>query len=159
VSLHPDPNLVARKIAVSRAVLCAAPSYLAQHGTPRRIDDLRKHRSILFPPVAPKGVWTFRRDGEKFTVSVPAALETDDMDAVRSAVIAGMGLGLLPSYLAGADLQQGNLVPLLRKFQTGAAAGIWLVYLPNRTLSSRMRVLIDFLVARFGPTPSWETGW
>jgi DNA-binding transcriptional LysR family regulator len=159
VSLQPDPNLVARKIAISRTVLCATPDYLERHGTPRRIDDLKKHRAILFPLLAPKGVWTFRRDGAKFPVSVPSVLETDDMDANRAAIVAGMGIGLLPSYIAGADLQQGALVPLLRRFQSGADAGIYIVYLPNRTLPSRVRALIDFLVARFGPTPVWEQGW
>lgn len=159
VSLHPDPNLVARKLAVSRAVLCASPAYLQQHGTPRRIEDLRKHNCVLFPAIAPKGVWTFRRNGRKYPVKISGTLETDDMDAVRSAVLAGLGIGLLPSYMAGADLRQGDLVPLLRRFQAGAEAGIHLVYLPNRTLPSRVRVLIDFLVARFGPTPPWEVGW
>ena len=81
------------------------------------------------------------------------------MDAVRSAIVAGLGIGLLPSYIAGADLQRGDLVPLLRRFQVGPESGIYLVYLPNRTLSSRVRALIDFMVARFGPTPAWEVGW
>jgi DNA-binding transcriptional LysR family regulator len=161
VTLRPPPNLVARKLAVSQVVLCASPKYLERHGTPRRIDDLRKHNCILFPVLAPKGVWTFRTSTRNHPVHVSGTLETDDMDAVRAAVVAGLGIGLLPSYIAGADLQQGDLVPLLRKFQAGPAvgAGIYLVYLPNRTLSSRVRVLIDFLVARFGPTPPWQTGW
>ena len=140
-------------------MLCASPAYLKQHGTPRRIEDLRKHDCILFPVLAPKGIWTFRRNGRKYSVPVFGTLETDDMDAVRSAVVAGLGIGLLPSYMAGADLRQGDLVPLLRRFQAGPESGIYLVYLPNRTLSSRVRALIDFLVARFGSTPSWEVGW
>jgi DNA-binding transcriptional LysR family regulator len=159
VSAHPAPNLVARKLAVNRAVLCASPAYLGQHGVPRQIEDLRRHDCVLFPPLAPKGVWTFRRNERKFSVAVLGTLETDDMDAVRSAVLGGLGIGLLPSYMAGADLQEGRLVPLLRRFQAGPGSGIYLVYLPNRTLSSRVRALIDFLVARFGPTPSWDVGW
>ena len=159
ISAHPAPNLVARKLSVSRAVLCASPAYLEQHGVPRRIEDLHRHDCVLFPVLAPKGVWTFRRSERKYPVKVSGTFETDDMDAVRSAVLSGLGIGLIPSYMAGADLRQGNLVPLLRQFQAGPEAGIYLVYLPNRTLSSRVRVLIDFLVSRFGPTPSWETGW
>jgi DNA-binding transcriptional LysR family regulator len=56
-------------------------------------------------------------------------------------------------------LRQGQLVPLLREFQVVPESAIYLVYLPNRTLSSRVRALIDFLVERFGPQPSWEAGW
>ena len=158
-SLDPSANLVARKLAVSRIVLCASPAYLEQHGTPRQVEDLRKHDCILFPPLAPRGVWTFRRNDRKQSVKIPVTLETDDMEAVRSATLAGLGIGLLPSHMAGEDLRRGELVPLLRRFRIGPEGGIYLVYLPNRTLPSRVRALIDFLVAWFEPTPSWEVGW
>jgi DNA-binding transcriptional LysR family regulator len=159
VSFSPDPNLVARKLTVNRSVLCASPAYLKRHGTPRRVEDLRKHECVLFPPLTPKGVWTLRRDRKKYSVPVAGVFETDEMDAVRAAVTAGLGIGILPIYMVGDALRQGKLVPLLRQFQVVPESVIYLVYLPNRTLSSRMRVLIDFLVERFGPTPSWEVGW
>jgi DNA-binding transcriptional LysR family regulator len=72
---------------------------------------------------------------------------------------AGLGIGILPLYMAGDALQQGQLVPVLRQFQVVPESAIYLVYLPNRTLSSRVRAFIDFLVERFGRTPSWEVGW
>lgn len=159
VSFNPPPNLVARRLAANRSALCAAPAYLKRHGTPRRIEDLRKHECVLFSPVAPKGVWTFRRSGRKYSVQVAGALETDEMDVVRAAVAAGLGIGILPLYMAGDALQQGQLVPLLRPFHFVPESAIYLVYLPNRTLSSRVRALIDFLVERFGPVPSWEARW
>ena len=159
VSFDPAPNLVARKLAVNRSVLCASPAYLKRHGTPRRIEDLRKHECVLFPALAPKGVWTLRRDRRKYSVPVAGVLETDEMDVVRAAVAAGLGIGILPLYMVGDALRQGQLVPLLREFQVVPESAIYLVYLPNRTLSSRVRVLIDFLAERFGPVPSWEVGW
>ena len=159
VSFNPAPNLVARKLAANRSVLCAAPAYLKRHGVPRRIEDLRKHECVLFPALAPKGVWTLRRDRRKYSVQVAGAFETDEMDAVRAAVAAGLGIGILPIYMVSDALQQGQLVPLMRQFQVVPESAIYLVYLPNRTLSSRVRVLIDFLAERFGPTPSWEVGW
>lgn len=159
VSFSPDPNLVARKLTVNRSVLCASPAYLKRHGTPRRVEDLRKHECVLFPPLTPKGVWTLRRDRKKYSVPVAGVFETDEMDAVRAAVTAGLGVGILPIYMVGDALRRGNLVPLLRQFQVVPESAIYLVYLPNRTLSSRVRVLIDFLVERFGPAPSWEVGW
>jgi DNA-binding transcriptional LysR family regulator len=159
VSFDPAPNLVARKLAVNRSVLCASPAYLKRHGMPRRIEDLRKHECVLFPALAPKGVWTLRRDRRKYSVQVAGVFETDEMDAVRAAVASGLGIGILPLYMVGDALQQGQLVPLLRQFQVVPESAIYLVYLPNRTLSSRVRVLIDFLAERFGPIPSWEVGW
>lgn len=159
VSFAPAPHLVARRLAVNRSVLCASPAYLERHGTPRRIEDLRKHRCVLFPPLAPKGVWTFRRDGRKYAVPVGGVFETDEMDAVRAAVVAGLGISPLPVYMVADALRQGQLTPMLRKFQILPESAIYLVYLPNRTLSSRVRALIDFLADRFGPVPPWETGW
>ena len=139
VSFNPEANLVARKLAVNSSVLCATPAYLKQHGTPRRIEDL----------------------GDKNKVSIPVSgsFETDDMDAVRAAVITGMGIGILPTYMVSDALRQGQLVPLLRKYRVVPESAIYLVYLPNRTMSSRLRALIDFLVERFGPVPPWEMGW
>lgn len=159
VSFDPPANLVARKLAANRALLCASPAYLERHGTPRRIEDLRKHECVLFPALAPKGVWTLRRDGRKYSVPVTGVFETDEMDVVRAAVAAGFGIGILPLYVARDALQRGQLVPLLRHFQVVPESAIYLVYLPNRTLSSRVRALIDFLAQRFGPVPSWEVGW
>jgi DNA-binding transcriptional LysR family regulator len=159
VSFDPPANLVARKLAANRALLCASPAYLEQHGTPRRIEDLRKHECVLFPALTPKGVWTLRRDGRKVQVPVTGVFETDEMDVVRAAVAAGFGIGILPLYVARDGLQRGQLVPLLRRFQVVPESAIYLVYLPNRTLSSRVRALIDFLVQRFGPVPSWEVDW
>ena len=159
VSFDPAPNLVARKLAINRSVLCASPAYLKRHGVPRRIEDLRRHECVLFPALAPKGVWTLRRDRRKYSVPVAGVLETDEMDVVRAAVAAGLGIGILPVYLAGDALQQGQLVPLLREFQIVPESAIYLVYLPNRTPSSRVRALIDFLTERFGPVPPWEVGW
>jgi DNA-binding transcriptional LysR family regulator len=159
VSFNPTPNLVARKLAVNRSVICASPAYLERHGKPRRVADLREHRCVLFPALAPRGVWTLRRDRRKYSARVGGVFETDDMDVVRAAVAAGLGLGILPLYMAGDALQQGQLVPLLRRFQVVPESAIYLVYLPNRTLPSRVRVLIDFFAEWFGPVPSWETGW
>lgn len=159
VSFDPAPNLVARKLAANRSVLCAAPAYLERCGTPRRIEDLRRHECVLFPAIAPKGVWTLRRGRRKYSVQVAGALETDEMDVVRAAVAAGLGISFLPLYMVHDALRERQLVPLLRQFQILPESAIYLVYLPNRTLSSRVRALIDFLAERFGPTPSWEEAW
>jgi len=159
ITAAPDPKLVARKLAVNHKVLCAAPAYLARRGTPRVVDDLAGHDGVLFPPLAPKGAWHLRRDGRSHVVPVAARFETDDMDASHAAVVAGLGVGALPTYVAADDLRKGRLVPLLREYEVLPDFGIYLVYLPNRTLPKRVRALIDFLVRRFEPAPPWEAGW
>lgn len=159
ITATPGQNLVARKLAVNRKVLCAAPAYLARRGTPRVIEDLAGHDGVLFPPMAPKRAWSLRRDGQLHVVPVAVRFETDDMDASHAAVVAGLGIGVLPIYVAADDLRRGRLVPLLREVEILPDFGIYLVYLPNRTLPRRVRTLIDFLVQRFEPAPPWEAGW
>lgn len=159
ITATPDHNLVARKLAANTKVLCAAPAYLARRGTPRVIDDLAGHDGVLFPPMAPKRAWNLRRDGRLHVVPVAARFETDDMDASHSAVVAGLGIGVLPTYAAADDLRRGRLVPLLCDVEILPHFGIYLVYLSNRTLPKRVRALIDFLVQRFEPAPPWEAGW
>jgi DNA-binding transcriptional LysR family regulator len=158
MSLAPDPKLVARKLAVNRKVMCAAPAYLARRGTPITLEDLAAHDGVLFPPLAPKGAWTLARDGQQHSVPVNARFETDDMDAAHAAVMAGLALGVLPAYVATNDLRLGRLVPLLTDYQVLPDIGIYLVYLPNRTLPKRVRTLIDFLQQRFKPVAPWEAG-
>ena len=157
ITLRPDPKLVARKLAVNRKVLCAAPSYLARRGTPRVVADIESHDGVLFPGLAPKGAWVFEREGQRTSATFRTRFETDDMDAAHSAVRFGLGLGVLPLYIAAEDLRLGRLVPLLLEHRVLPDVGIYLVYLPNRTLPSRVRVLIDFLRRRFQPVPPWET--
>jgi DNA-binding transcriptional LysR family regulator len=159
ISMKPDPNLVARKLADNRNALAASPGYLAAHGAPRRVDDLRKRDFVLFPPVAPKGAMTLRSEGQRHAIAVGGVLETDEMDAVRAAVVEGLGIGVLPLYMAGEAFRRGELVPVLRRYRVVPESAIYLVWLPNRTLPSRVRALIDFLTARFGPVPPWEVGW
>lgn len=159
MSLQPDPALVARRLAMNRNVLCAAPAYLALHGTPRGIDELAAHDAVLFTPTSSRGGWTLQRDGERFALAMSARFESDDPVVVHEAVLAGMGIGLLPAYVAADDLRRGRLIPLLRDFRLLPEGTIHLVYLPNRTLPRRVRVLIDFLLDRFASAPPWEEGW
>jgi DNA-binding transcriptional LysR family regulator len=151
------PHLVARKLAANRAVLCAAPSYLERHGTPLRVADLEKHECVVLPVIAPKGVWTLRRSERTSPVQVASSLETDEMEAVHVAVAAGLGIGIVPLYMASDGLKRGTLRAVLSEYEVGdAESGIYLVYPPNPTLPSRVRATIDFLVQRFDPVPTWE---
>lgn len=159
VSFNQNPNLVARKLVNNRSALCASPTYLERNGMPSRIEELSEHECVLFPALTTKGAWTLSRNSRKYTVPVSGTFETDEMDAVHAAVTAGLGIGILPLYMAREALRQGQLLPLFREFRVEPESAIYLVYLTNRTLASRVRVLIDFLMGRFAPIPPWEAGW
>src|SRR5690349_1021130 len=83
ISPEPDPQLVARRLAVNRKVLCASPDYLARRGTPKDLEELAGHDGVLFLPLAPGGSWGFKQHGRTTEVPVSTRFETDDMDAAH----------------------------------------------------------------------------
>jgi DNA-binding transcriptional LysR family regulator len=80
------------------------------------------------------------------------------MDAAHAAVLSGLALSALPVYVVANDLRLGRLVPLLINYQVLPDIGIYLVYLPNRTMPKRVRTFIDFVQQRFRPVAPWEAG-
>lgn len=150
-----DQKLVSKKLAPNHVRLCASAAYLDRHGTPRRLDDLPKHDCIVFPMTAPKGLWTFRRGRRKVDVAIRGPLVTDETEGIFSALVAGLGIGVAPLYMAADALRDGRLVHVLPEYEVVNDSAIYLVYLPNRTLPSRVRAFVDFFIDRFAPVP-WE---
>lgn len=142
--------------APNRAVLCAAPDYLDRRGTPRRVQDLVKHECVIFPALAPKGVWSLQRGTRKYAVGISGSLETNDMESVHAAVLAGLGVGILPLYMAADPLKRGAMRTVLEPVRAMGDSSVYLVYPPNRTITARVRAVIDFFVARSSPVPPWE---
>jgi DNA-binding transcriptional LysR family regulator len=88
-------------------------------------------------------------------VQVDGNLRLNNENAIRQAALAGLGVALLPTYIVGADLQRGDLCSALSQYDASETA-LYAVYLPNRELSPKVRALVDFLLARFGPAPYWD---
>jgi DNA-binding transcriptional LysR family regulator len=151
-----DDSLVARKLARNRALVCASRAYVDRHGVPRRPDELASHACIVFPPTTPKGAWPFRKGRRNYHVPVGGPLVIDETEGVYSAIMAGLGLGIVPMYMAAEGLRDGRLVHVLPDYEVATDSAIYIVYLPNRTLPSRVRAFVDFYVDRFAGVP-WET--
>jgi DNA-binding transcriptional LysR family regulator len=150
-----DGALVARKLAPNRALLCASRAYLDRHRAPRRPDDLASHSCIVFPPTAPKGAWPFRKGRRNYQVPVRGPLVIDETEGVYAALMAGLGMGIVPAYMAAEALRDGRLAHVLSDYEVATESAIYIVYLPNRTLPSRVRAFVDFFVDRFAAVP-WE---
>ena len=143
-----DPTVIARPLALCRSVLCAAPQYLALHGRPDTLDDLTAHRWVT-RTLGEGGHYRFQHQGAEVALNVRGALRTDDTITLRRAVLAGAGIGMLPTYYVGEDLQRGALVRLLPAYEP-TTLGIHAVTLSRRHQPLAQRVLVDFLVQRFG---------
>lgn len=149
-----DPNLVARRIAPCRSVICAAPDYIARHGRPQTPADLARHNCLTYSNFG-KGEWRFSRAGEDSAVPIAGNLSANEATVLTQAALAGTGIALQPTYLAGPLIRSGQLVHLLSDWQPPELT-IWGVYLTRRHVPASLRTMLDFLVARFGQNPAWE---
>jgi DNA-binding transcriptional LysR family regulator len=147
---------VARKLATSHNIVCAAPAYLEQHGTPRVPADLEQHRCIGYSYAATADEWAFTDEkGLAHPVKVPCVMHTNNGDTARAAALGGLGVIWQPGFLIGEDLRAGRLIRLLPEF-TLPDIDIQAVYPSRRHLSAKVRVMIDFLVEAFRDTPPWD---
>lgn len=149
-----DSALVARRIAPVRLVLVGSPDYLARHGRPKVPGDLTGHDILLYA----NDQYRFRVGDEWESVRVTPRMRSNNGEMLRDAAIAGLGLCLLPTFIASPALEAGTLEPLLREYPLDEAA-LHAVMPPGRATTARVRALVDFLVARFGPEPGWDPCW
>jgi len=150
-----DSSMVARKLAETRSVVCAAPEYLENHGIPRDPAELVNHNCLIYTPRHPAEHWQFQSGGEVFDAAVRGDFRSNVADALRIAAIRGCGLAQLPAYAVGLDVRAGRLRAVLEDYAPPARL-IHAVYLHRRHLSAKVRTFVDFLVKRFQPVPYWE---
>lgn len=151
-------NVVARTLAPIRWVLCASPAYLAAHGEPAQVADLAQHNCIVYPTLQQAGAWRFRRGGEVISASAAGNFRVNSSLTIRDAVLAGLGLGVLPTFIAGADLRAGSLRAVLRDYRPFEESALQAVYLPGRPPAPKLRAFLDHCAEAFGPTPFWDQG-
>ncbi len=149
------PNLVARKLAPVRRKLCATPEYFARHGLPEAPQDLARHNCLDYTHSGEQGLWRFTGPAGEIAVPVAGRLRINDDEALSQAVLGGLGLALLPTFIVGRDLQAGRLRAALSEY-IPVERHVYALYLPTRHLPAKVRAFIDFLVERFGPDPYWD---
>jgi DNA-binding transcriptional LysR family regulator len=154
-----DSSLVARRIAPMTAVVVASDAYLAAAGTPAQPEDLAGHDCIIDTNFREPLVWRFRgADGAPVAVAVAGRLRFSNAEACLTAAEAGLGIALVPSFVAGASIRAGRVRPLLRGHED-EPFGVFVLYPPGRHLAAKVRVLVDFLAARYRGAPEWDQGW
>jgi DNA-binding transcriptional LysR family regulator len=149
----PDSSLFAKKIANETRILCAAPTYLAQHGIPRSPIELERHTCL-----SPGGIDSWRLEGPEGQrqVRVRGQLRTNSADLVRDAIVHGLGIGLRPVWDVHRELAAGALRVILPDWKGPAANGIYAVYPSREFMPEKVTVFIDWLASVFGPEPFWN---
>ncbi|MBC2776923.1 LysR family transcriptional regulator [Parasphingopyxis marina] len=143
----PDSTMVATRVGEVRRVLCAAPRYLEDRGTPETIAALADHRAIAFSSLGPPGQWDFGTDRAERSVPVSARLTVNSAEAAVDACIAGAGIVRLLSYQCADAVRDGRLVLLLED-EEPAPWPIHLVRAGQERAPVKIRAFLDFATPR-----------
>lgn len=152
-------NLIARKLAPHRRVICASPDYLGEHGTPAQPADLAQRNCLLFDYAIATSAWTLKRADKVEKVQVSGNLHANGSELLREAAIGGAGLVLMPTWLVGQDIAAGRLLPVLEEWSSSLGTedgAIWAVYLQNRRGSKKLSAFLDFLAKHISSPPYWD---
>jgi DNA-binding transcriptional LysR family regulator len=152
-----ESNLVARRLAPSRHILCAAPGYLDQHGRPENADDLTRHPCLRYTYTSNSNEWRLLKDRVEHRVRIKGPLLVNNGDALCTAAEHGAGITLLPTFIAGDSIRNGKLEVVLPDYDC-PELGIFAVYSSRRHQSAKVRALIDFLASEINDPPGWDEG-
>ncbi|MDB4992812.1 MAG: Transcriptional regulator, LysR family protein [Myxococcaceae bacterium] len=146
-----DSALVARRVGDLAAQLFASPAYLARHGAPTEIAELASHVCVVFRPRDGSATWNLEHasTGETVDVVVHGRLGGDDFSFIRTAVLAGAGIGLVPRVLCHQDVAAGRLIRVLPDYAMRGGGSFHIVYPSSRHVPTRVTAFRDFIVAAF----------
>jgi DNA-binding transcriptional LysR family regulator len=151
-----DSRLVAWRLAPSRRVLVASPAYLSRHGRPTSPEQLAGHDG-LFYSLRGAADWRFIGPDGPSSVRARARLCVNNGDMLRDAAIEGLGIAVLPTFIAGPAIGAGQLEVIDIGLST-EDEHIFLAHPEGRHPSAKLRALADHLRKAFGTPPYWEPG-
>lgn len=144
-----DSSLVARRIAKTQAVACAAPAYLGERGEPETPEDLVGHDCLLYSYLSTADVWRFQGpDGRDIPVAVAGALRANNGILLADAAAAGRGIVMGPSFYVAPRIRSGELRRILKAYRL-PELGIHAVYPQREFVPPKVRAFVDFLAERF----------
>lgn len=155
-----DSSLVAKRLARTRMLVCASPDYVRRRGLVGSIDELPAHDSIGYSLIPSDQAWQFegaRKGADARVARMNCRLVINNGDAMREAAIAGLGIVMLPSFIAADALRAGKLVPAAPSLKTIPSA-VWAVYPHTRHPSRKVRAVIERLKKIFEDGALWERG-
>jgi len=152
----PDSTLVARRLAPLRQVLCASPGYIECHGLPAKPAELTRHNCVLYSYSSDANEWSLKRNGQSESVLVSGNYRVNNSEALLEALREGVGIGRLPTFVAGPELKAGRLVKLLEPY--GIPDQVFYAVFPQREyLPAKVRAFVDFATTYFGgDQPYWD---
>lgn len=143
-----DSSLVARRLGLVTRVICASPAYLAGAGALDQPGDLLAHRTLVYSLSESPTLWTLTSGGAAVRQRVVPVLSVNNSIGLREALLAGMGVALIPSFVVADALKSGALVRVLPGFACDDHA-LFAIYPGSRHLSPKVRAFVDFAATAF----------
>jgi len=148
--------LFARKLAPFNSVLCASPTYLKEFGYPRSLADLKNHNCLLFSYSNDIKYWTFIDAGIEQEIEITGNYQANNSEALHDAIAQGLGIGRLPTFVAGPDIKSGKLIQLFPEYKM-AQNTFYAVFLERQYMPAKVRAFLDFSINYFGgQAPYWD---
>ncbi|WP_417451217.1 LysR family transcriptional regulator [Kordiimonas sp.] len=139
-----DSSLMAKKLMSMHHVVCAAPAYLAKHGTPESPTDLGGHEMVAFSLSTHSAEWPFTRGREAVRVPVQGRYKVSSSIAIKHALTGGFGIGIIPEIYVRDELKTGTLTRLLTDWQ-GPEHPVYAIYPERRFETAKLRAFLDWL--------------
>ena len=143
-----DSNMIIKRVLTTKMIVCAAPKYLQQHGTPTSPAQLKQHNCLSNPNLPPYQIWKFTENDSEVSTRPEGSLQCNSPDALRTAAIGGLGLIMMPAYTIAADLQEKKLLPVLSE-HSSESIDMYAIYPHRRHLSAKVRTFLDFVEQHF----------
>ncbi|KAA1153512.1 LysR family transcriptional regulator [Pseudoalteromonas sp. FUC4] len=151
-----NSTLIAKKVAPIRLAIFASPAYLKQNGTPTTLESLQEHNYLRYAHAEPtkrlKGY-----DELKNELKLESNLVANNGDLLLNTAIAGGGITMQPTFIAGEALAQGKVVRILKDYEP-EPVGLYMVYANRQFLPSKVRAFVDFTSGYYGDIPYWDLG-
>lgn len=150
-----DTALIRRKLCDDRMIVCASPRYLAAQGVPRDARELSDHACIGYSNMANARFWHFEKDGRTLSPVTRTRLTVNNGEAMRDLARRGLGIGMIPGFIALPAIERGDLIALLPDWATRELpiAAIWP---PIRPMPAKLRTFVDFLAAELAEGAPWR---
>ena len=144
---EPPPSLVARELAPMRHVACASAEFAARQPMPKQVEDLR-HVPIITSTVVGRELRVSAYQGdERHELALHPTLASENFQFLHEAILAGLGVGLVPDYMVAADVAAGRIVTALDDWRLSLfGTRLYLLRMPDRYQTLATRTLIDFVV-------------
>lgn len=141
-----DSSMIARKLATCPFYLCCSPGYLRQHSTPRTAADLANHNVLAYTRNKGAHEWRYRAPGGKEgVVQLKSTFKCDFAEMMIEAAAQGIGIMIAPAFFVQSALKERRLVRVLADHQTIPERQLYAVFPPNRFISTRLRLFIDYM--------------